>query len=60
MGLGSNLNQATNSGDCPFFNPPTTPSVSLRQKGARQTGRTQRPQPESTPDWDPAQAGGAH
>ena len=42
------------------FLTPTMPSVSLRQKGARQTGRAQRPQPESTPDWDPAQAGGAH
>ena len=43
-----------------LFLTPTTSSVSLRQKGARQTGRAQRPQPESTPDWDPAQAGGAH
>ena len=41
-----------------FF--PTTSSVSLKQKGARQTGQAQRPQPESTPDWDSAQAGGAH
>ena len=43
-----------------FFLTQPTSSVSLRQQGSRQTGRAQRPQPESTPDWDPARAGEAY
>ena len=43
-----------------FFLTPTMPSVSLSQKGTRQTGRAHRTHPESTPGWDPPQAGGAH